>query len=62
MYAWVSQVVSFPQVSPLKPCMHLKYIYIIITILNPKTYFNAVFYFKHSFLCDIEKLCNIVQF
>jgi hypothetical protein len=23
MYAWVFQVVSFPQVSPLKPCMHL---------------------------------------
>ena len=23
IYAWVFQVVSFPQVSPLKPCMHL---------------------------------------
>ena len=24
-YAWVSQVVSFPQVSPPKPCLHLSY-------------------------------------
>jgi hypothetical protein len=23
IYVWVFQVVSFPQVSPLKPCMHL---------------------------------------
>ena len=23
IYAWVFQMVSFPQVSPLKPCMHL---------------------------------------
>ena len=23
IYAWVSQVVSFPQVSPQKPCIHL---------------------------------------
>ena len=26
MYAWVFQFLSFPQVSPLKPCMHLSWL------------------------------------
>ena len=39
IYAWVIQVVYFPQVSPLKPCMHLSSSpYVLHTVKNTQTH------------------------
>jgi hypothetical protein len=47
IYAWVFQVISFPKVSPLKPCMHLSSLpYVLYVILK-----------DHS---DSETSCNIL--
>jgi hypothetical protein len=55
--------------TPSNPPLPSKYTHPLIGVLlciyetlNPKTYFNILYYFTHLFLCDIRKRCNIVQF
>ena len=58
IYAWVSQAVSFPQVSPPKPCIHLSLIratcpvHLIILYFITRTIFGEQYRSLCSSLCS----------
>jgi hypothetical protein len=64
LYTWIFQVTSFPQVSPLKPCMHLFYPSYMLHVLPIQNSFPLLSSYRRISLIPrlLWIFCNIINF